>query len=205
MSAAWPVAAACCAAIAVWMHSMRGGDAGRLDVSAYGRTNIDAGSSWTMLILRMVQVALCEGASIPGTLQSVGRAIGGECGDGMERVGAALNRGASWADAWGAVTIGTIGESNDRHHVMRRDTDEGRKACETLSLVRAALESSWNHGDAPGIRLDAAIEQWDRDERAAIERHAASLSVKLLMPTGLCFLPAFVLIGIIPAIVSFVM
>lgn len=55
----------------------------------------------------------------------------------------------------------------------------------------------------PGVRLDSAIEQLDRDERAAIERNAAKLSVKLLMPTGLCFLPAFVLVGVIPAIASF--
>ena len=52
----------------------------------------------------------------------------------------------------------------------------------------------------PGVRLESAIEQLDRDERAAIERNAAKLSVKLLMPTGLCFLPAFVLVGVIPAI-----
>ena len=68
-----------------------------------------------------------------------------------------------------------------------------------------ALESSWTHGDMPGVRLESAIEQLDRDERAAIERNAAKLSVKLLMPTGLCFLPAFVLVGVIPAIASFMM
>ena len=55
------------------------------------------------------------------------------------------------------------------------------------------------------MRLESAIEQLDRDERAAIERNAAKLSVKLLMPTGLCFLPAFVLVGVIPAIASFMM
>ena len=59
--------------------------------------------------------------------------------------------------------------------------------------------------DMPGVRLESAIEQLDRDERAAIERNAAKLSVKLLMPTGLCFLPAFVLVGVIPAIASFMM
>ena len=74
-----------------------------------------------------------------------------------------------------------------------------------LGLLQSALESSWTHGDMPGVRLESAIEQLDRDERAAIERNAAKLSVKLLMPTGLCFLPAFVLVGVIPAIASFMM
>ena len=38
-----------------------------------------------------------------------------------------------------------------------------------------------------------------------MERAAARLSVRLLMPTGLCFLPAFVIVGVLPAIASFLM
>jgi len=71
--------------------------------------------------------------------------------------------------------------------------------------ILACCNRLWTHGDMPGVRLESAIEQLDRDERAAIERNAAKLSVKLLMPTGLCFLPAFVLVGVIPAIASFMM
>ena len=52
-------------------------------------------------------------------------------------------------------------------------------------------------------RLEAAIEQLDWDERARIEQSAAKLSVRLLLPTGLCMLPAFVAIGVVPAVMSF--
>ena len=73
-----------------------------------------------------------------------------------------------------------------------------------LERVAGVLEASWEHGDAPVGCIDAAVEQMDRDERSDIERHAARLSVRLLMPMGLCFLPSFILIGVLPVIVSFV-
>ena len=71
--------------------------------------------------------------------------------------------------------------------------------------ILACCNRLWNRHGRMAICLESAIEQLDRDERAAIERNAAKLSVKLLMPTGLCFLPAFVLVGVIPAIASFMM
>ena len=40
-------------------------------------------------------------------------------------------------------------------------------------------------------------------ERSRIEQSAAKLSIRLLLPTGLCMLPAFVAIGVIPAVMSF--
>ena len=52
-------------------------------------------------------------------------------------------------------------------------------------------------------RLETAIEQLDWDERSRIEQSAAKLSIRLLLPTGLCMLPAFVAIGVIPAVMSF--
>ena len=58
-------------------------------------------------------------------------------------------------------------------------------------------------GSSPVNRLATAIEQLDWDERSRIEQSAAKLSIRLLLPTGLCMLPAFVAIGVIPAVMSF--
>ena len=52
--------------------------------------------------------------------------------------------------------------------------------------------------------LTTASEQWTEGERTAIEQESASLSVKLLLPTGLCMLPAFVFLGILPSVMAFV-
>ena len=89
-----------------------------------------------------------------------------------------MNRGIPWNDAW---------------------PDDG-----DLAVVRDAFASSWHSGASPVERLETAVEQLDWDERSQIEQAAAKLSVRLLLPTGLCFLPAFVAVGIIPAVMSFV-
>ncbi len=129
------------------------------------------------LVLEMLAVAMRQGASIPHALIAVGGIVSGEFGDGLQTAGRRLNQGIDWDDAW---------------------TDEG-----DLALVRDAFASSWSNGSSPVNRLDAAVERIDWDERSRIEQSAAKLSIKLLLPTGLCFLPAFMALGIVPSMASF--
>lgn len=200
MSTVWVHAAAGCAAIASWLYKAPSCHDSRLPGEEPAVAH-DCGSSWTILILRMSQVSLRQGSSIPRALDMVGKAVGVDCGARMSEVGSSLARGVPWADAWHAAMA-------VQHEGAPADSSSGKRTSRTqrdLGLLQSALESSWTHGDMPGVRLESAIEQLDRDERAAIERNAAKLSVKLLMPTGLCFLPAFVLVGVIPAIASFMM
>ncbi|WP_240541033.1 type II secretion system F family protein [Bifidobacterium colobi] len=136
-----------------------------------------------MLILRLLRVAIEQGSSIPDACEAVGHAVGGNSGAALEQVGGMLKRGVTWTDAW------HVGE---------------RQQTGFMPVFRAALEPSWLHGDAPSARLEAALEQMDSDERAAIEQEGAHLSVQLLLPMGLCFLPAFIAVGVIPSIASFV-
>ena len=115
---------------------------------------------------------------LPLPLIAVGDIAAGEFGAGLRSAGEQLNKGVSWDDAW---------------------PDDG-----DLAVVRDAFASSWHSGASPVERLETAVEQLDWDERSQIEQAAAKLSVRLLLPTGLCFLPAFVAVGIIPAVMSFV-
>lgn len=85
------------------------------------------------------------------------------------------------------------GDGNDFH------SDISRQAM----LIANCLEAAWHHGASPMAQLRLAVAEHERAERSAIEQSAARLSIQLLSPTGLCFLPAFILIGIIPAIASF--
>lgn len=144
------------------------------------------------LVLGMMAVAIRQGASIPVALDAVGAAVGGSLGARMRRVSRSLLRGVGWDEAWlvpcaeGATGAG-------------REKDES--AC--MRLLRDALADSWRHGASPVPALRTAVETADREGRAAIERHASKLSVRLLVPTGLCFLPAFIAIGVIPSVASF--
>ena len=154
----------------------------------------------TALVLEMIAVAVRQGASIPRALDVIGGvcADGGGCsresnddgsdahdlGSEMILVAQALNRGADWDNAWGVA-----------------DPDGPDAAA--LAVIRSALEPSWKHGISPLLRIETTIEQIDRDERRRIEEAAAKMSVRVLVPMGLCFLPAFILIGVVPSIVSF--
>ena len=130
------------------------------------------------LVLEMLSVAIRQGSSIPRALIAVGDIAAGDFGAGLRSAGEQLNRGIPWNDAW---------------------PDDG-----DLAVVRDAFASSWHSGASPVERLETAVEQLDWDERSQIEQAAAKLSVRLLLPTGLCFLPAFVAVGIIPSVMSFV-
>lgn len=99
--------------------------------------------------------------------------------------------GSSTSNGTGADN-GT-GNGNDFH------SDISRQAM----LIANCLEAAWHHGASPMAQLRLAVAEHERAERSAIEQSAARLSIQLLSPTGLCFLPAFILIGIIPAIASF--
>ena len=129
------------------------------------------------LILEMLSVAIRQGASIPRALIAVGNIVEGEFGGGLRSAGERLNSGMPWNEAW-------------------PDDDD-------CAVVRDAFSSSWSSGSSPVNRLATAIEQLDWDERSRIEQSAAKLSIRLLLPTGLCMLPAFVAIGVIPAVMSF--
>ena len=129
------------------------------------------------LVLEMLGVARRHGTSIPTALITVGEMASEEFGAGLRSAGERLQDGIAWDEAW-------------------TEGDE-------LAVIRDAFASSWSSGSSPVNRLETAIEQLDWDERSRIERSAAKLSIRLLLPTGLCMLPAFVAIGVIPAVMSF--
>ena len=71
-------------------------------------------------------------------------------------------------------------------------------------LIREGLRDSWEHGSSPVRGLELTVQRADRDARHAIEQGAAGLSVRILLPMALCFLPAFVVIGVVPTAMSLI-
>ena len=128
-----------------------------------------------VLLLDLVDVAIATGASVPRALSAVGEVVGGAQGDALTRGGTALLMGASWQSAWSGEAPGD---------------------------VVGALESSWATGSAPGPALRGRADQLRRDRRARTRAAAGSLGVRLVLPLGLCFLPAFVLLGLVPMLLS---
>lgn len=129
------------------------------------------------VVLDLVGAALGSGAGVPRALEAVGRAVGGGDGAGLARAATALLLGAGWSQAW--------------------EQTPGR-----LRPVADALRPAWVHGAPPGDALRVARDQLVHDRRARAKSAAARLGVRLVLPLGLCLLPAFVLLGLVPVMVA---
>jgi pilus assembly protein TadC len=109
----------------------------------------------------------------------VARTVPGPLGERLAEVAAGLDMGADPASAWLPIT---------RHPATAR---AGR------TLVRA-LES--------GAPAAEAMEGLADNARAAARAHALqrarAVGVQATLPLGLCFLPAFVAVGLVPVIAS---
>jgi pilus assembly protein TadC len=110
---------------------------------------------------------------------AVGTALGGPVGDRLVLVGAALRGGRPADEAW--------------RHVF--DLPGGPR------LASVATRSAER-----GSALSRALEQQAVDLRAAraaaAEAAARKAGVLVVLPLGLCFLPAFLLAGVVPLVVS---
>lgn len=129
------------------------------------------------VLLDLLGAACSSGASVPGALEAVGSAVGGARGGVLERGAAALSLGASWAEAWADAPA-------------------------ALAPVADALRSSWEDGAAPAGALRSAAAVLRRERHARALEEAGRLGVRLVLPLGLCYLPAFVLVGLVPVLVS---
>ena len=95
---------------------------------------------------------------------------------------AALAIGADWETAW---------RSSEGH------------AAEVVAL-RDALGFAALTGAPSSAILYAQAARMRRERFRSAERRAASLSVKLVIPLGLCSLPAFVCLGVVPVLLALV-
>ena len=122
----------------------------------------------------LAAAGLACGAAIPRVLDALAAACARES---LAWTAQALRLGVSWADAW-------------------EETPEWTRP------LRDALESSWTSGSAPETML-ARSASWERRSRLAeAKTRAEELSVRLVGPLGVCFLPAFLALGIAPLLAS---
>lgn len=126
------------------------------------------------VVLDLAAAVLRAGASIPAMLTSVSMALG-ETGK-LDVVGKMLVYGASWDDAW-------------------RDVSR-------YAMLREALRPAWTDGAAPVPLLERSARTFRLSRQRRAKEAAARLGAKLVVPLGLCFLPAFILLGVVPVVFS---
>ena len=129
----------------------------------------------TALVLELLAAQLRVGLAPLAALGTLAEALNSRA---LHTVCQRLQMGSNWGSAWSGSAAGTFGE------------------------LRDALAPAYT-GGAPSTALLLSLADAHRlSERRAAERAAGKLSVALVVPLGLCSLPAFICLGIVPIIIS---
>ncbi|MDO5645123.1 MAG: type II secretion system F family protein [Dermabacter sp.] len=132
-----------------------------------------------VIIIDVLAQILASGMPLSSGLSHVGEALGAaspddhETGPGLRRAGDALRLGADPSRA-----LGTLGGD--------------------LARIRTSALLSHTTGAHLVPLLQATSRELRRARVREVERAAATLNVRLVVPTGLTILPAFVILGIVP-------
>lgn len=129
----------------------------------------------TALVLELLAAQLRAGLAPLAALGTLAEALNSRP---LHAVCQRLQMGSGWGSAWSGSAAGTFGELQD------------------------ALAPAYT-GGAPSTALLLSLADAHRlSERRAAERAAGKLSVALVVPLGLCSLPAFICLGIVPILIS---
>lgn len=131
-------------------------------------------------LVELTATQLDAGLPLAEAVSILAHSIAGSCYPELQRVAAALRLGLDWDTAWSSV-------------------DRSPRA---LLDYRDALEFTATSGAASASVLRGQAEQVRRAQFRRAERAAEALSVRLVLPLGLCCLPAFMCWGVLPVLMS---
>lgn len=134
----------------------------------------------TAMMLELVASMLDAGAGIGRALELIAKCASPPVRQSLRPVVAALAIGADWETAWRTPT---------------------RHAPEVVRLKDALAFAALTGAPSASI-LYAQAARERREQFRAAEKRAAALGVKLVVPLGLCSLPAFICLGIVPVLIA---
>ncbi|MDR0945420.1 MAG: type II secretion system F family protein [Bifidobacteriaceae bacterium] len=159
-----------------------------------GLVLIGIGHWWTRRLLRRAQgadptsaliaveilsAALSTGLPIAEALATAGRLAEGPEAARFGAVAGRLAAGQTWDAAWSGAAAGPV-----------------------LEGVERALGLAWDSGVSAGPLLAGVSARLRRAARRRDGIAVGRLGVRLMAPLGVCFLPAFVALGLLPVILS---
>lgn len=127
----------------------------------------------------LLAACISAGAGPREAAEAVGDSLGGPVGERLARIAAELRLGGEPAAAWGR--LGSIPGAAGLARCLERAGASGAPAAEPVSRM------------AEGLRADRAREAAARAQRAG---------VLMVGPVGLCFLPAFLVVGVAPVVIG---
>ncbi|GGQ70452.1 type II secretion system F family protein [Couchioplanes azureus] len=127
----------------------------------------------------LVAAALRAGAPVDHAVSAVAEALAGPLGERLARVGRSLRLGADPPEAWAHLA----------------DVPGAPR------MIAAAIRSSTSGGALAGA-LTRLADDLRADRVTAAEAAARRAGTLIVLPLGLCFLPAFLLAGLAPVIIA---
>ena len=130
----------------------------------------------------LLAACLASGAPLATAVAAVGRALGDPIAEPLGTLVASLHLGADPHDAWRGL--------------------EAQPGLATLSraVVRSLASGAPLTRTLPGIAEDLR-----RRSRSQVEAAARAAGVRAVAPLAACFLPAFLLVGVVPIVASLAM
>ncbi|MFE5814114.1 type II secretion system F family protein [Streptomyces sp. NPDC056479] len=146
-----------------------------------GVEEVDAGEVARRLPLAADLLAACiaAGAGPVIAAQAVGEALGGPVGDGLARGAAEVRLGGEPGEAW--QRLASMPGAGALARLLERADVTGLPAAGPVARLAAEARAEWT--------------------RAATER-ARRAAVMVTVPVGLCFLPAFIAVGVAPVVIG---
>ncbi|WP_089099974.1 type II secretion system F family protein [Streptomyces hyaluromycini] len=161
-------------AAGLWRWRGRAGDEGRA-----AETEAAEAARQLPLAADLLAACIVAGAGPVVAAQAVGEALGGPVGEGLARGAAEVRLGGEPAAAWRRLA--------------------GLPGAAALARLLERADESGLPAAAPVARLASdARAEWARSATARARRAAVMISA----PVGLCFLPAFIAMGVLPVVIG---
>ena len=133
------------------------------------------------LVADLMAGCLSAGSSLSAAAAAAGEAVGGDIGELLAECVAQFGLGADQQRVW--------------EPLARFEA--------TAPIARAIHRSDASGAPLTDVLLRVA-DELRAQHRATLERDARAVGVKAVGPLGICFLPAFVLLGVVPLVASLV-
>ncbi|WP_461164634.1 type II secretion system F family protein [Arthrobacter sp. R4-81] len=143
-------------------------------------TSAEDGLADTAMMLDLIGAMLDAGAGVGRSLQLVADCSSAKHALSLRPVVSALAIGADWDTAWRSSAVQTRG----------------------MVELRDALGFAALTGAPSSAILYAQAARMRRERFRAAEKRAAALGVRLVIPLGLCSLPAFICLGVVPVLLA---
>ncbi|MFJ5549283.1 type II secretion system F family protein [Streptomyces sp. NPDC093225] len=144
-----------------------------------GRSLVQEAAAQLPLAADLLAACLAAGAGPREAAEVVGESMGGPVGECLARAGAEVRLGGDPRAAWGRLAL--IPGARPLADCLERAARTGAPAAEPVSRLAAGLR--------------------EERSRAAVAR-AQRAAVVITAPVGLCFLPAFLAVGVAPVVIG---